>query len=85
VGIAPHELEHVFKPFQTSKQDGTGLGLSIASRIVEGHGGAIRIRSTPGMGTAITVELPAAQAPRSFSGETLPKKEEQDSALTVLD
>jgi signal transduction histidine kinase len=85
VGIAPHELEHVFKPFHTSKQDGTGLGLSIASRIVEGHGGAIRIRSTPGMGTAITVELPAAQAPRSFSGETLPKKEEQDSALTVSD
>jgi len=85
VGIAPHELEHVFKPFHTSKQDGTGLGLSIASRIVEGHGGAIRIRSTPGMGTAITVELQAAQAPRSFSGETLPKKEEQDSALTVSD
>lgn len=85
VGIAPHELEHVFKPFHTSKRDGTGLGLSIASRIVEGHGGAIRIRSTPGMGTAITVELPAAQAPRSFSGDPLPKKEEQDSALTVSD
>ena len=83
VGIAPHELEHVFKPFHTSKQEGTGLGLSIASRIVEGHGGAIRIRSTPGMGTAITVELPAAQAPRSFSGDPLPKKEEQDSALTI--
>jgi signal transduction histidine kinase len=85
VGIAPHELEHVFKPFHTSKQEGTGLGLSIASRIVEGHGGAIRIRSTPGMGTAITVELPAVQPPRSFSGDPLPKKEEQDSAVTALD
>jgi signal transduction histidine kinase len=85
VGIAPHELEHVFKPFHTSKQEGTGLGLSIASRIVEGHGGAIRIRSTPGMGTAITVELPSAQPPRSFSADPVPKKEEQDSALTVTD
>ncbi len=56
VGIAPHELESVFKPFQTSKAGGTGLGLSIASRIVEGHGGAIRIKSTPGVGTAVTVE-----------------------------
>jgi two-component system sensor histidine kinase PilS (NtrC family) len=66
VGIEPHELESVFKPFHTTKQGGTGLGLSIASRIVEGNGGTIQIKSTPGMGTAITVELPA-RSPSSRS------------------
>lgn len=86
-GIAPHELEQVFKPFHTSKQGGTGLGLSIASRIVEGHGGSIRIRSTPGMGTAVTVELPVAKipmdsaAPGSSFEEELPKEEEVTSAF----
>jgi signal transduction histidine kinase len=74
VGIEPQELEHVFKPFHTSKPGGTGLGLSIASRIVEGNGGSIRIRSTPGMGTAVTVELPTG-IPGS-SGEAVEPKEE---------
>jgi two-component system sensor histidine kinase PilS (NtrC family) len=83
VGIEPQELEHVFKPFHTSKPGGTGLGLSIASRIVEGNGGIIRIRSTPGTGTAITVELPTG-IPRS-SGEALaPKEESRARKLEVV-
>jgi two-component system sensor histidine kinase PilS (NtrC family) len=76
VGIPPHELESVFKPFHTSKREGTGLGLSIASRIVEGNGGAIRVKSTPGMGTAFTVELAAAGADRGSSrGAPTPMEE----------
>jgi two-component system sensor histidine kinase PilS (NtrC family) len=63
-GIPPRELEQIFKPFHTSKPDGTGLGLSIASRIVEANDGTIQVKSTPGVGTAITVELPAARAAR---------------------
>ncbi|MBZ0267718.1 hypothetical protein K8I85_06150, partial [bacterium] len=59
-GIQPQELEDIFRPFHTSKSGGTGLGLSIASRIVEGNGGTIQVKSTPGIGTAFTVELPAA-------------------------
>lgn len=61
-GIAPHEMESLFKPFHTSKRGGTGLGLSIAARIVEGNGGALQVKSTPGMGSAFTVELPAESA-----------------------
>ncbi len=77
VGIAPHELEHVFKPFHTSKEGGTGLGLAIANRIVESSGGAVRIKSTPGMGTAVTVELKAAResSPSSHT-EELPTSSE---------
>ncbi len=63
VGIPPHELDNIFKPFHTSKRGGTGLGLSIASRIVDGNGGTIRVKSTPGVGTAFTVDLPAACVP----------------------
>ena len=59
-GIPPHELENIFKPFHTTKRNGSGLGLSIASRIIEGNGGVIRVKSTPGVGTAITVELPTS-------------------------
>jgi signal transduction histidine kinase len=62
-GIPTHELENIFKPFHTSKAGGTGMGLSIASRIVEGNGGTIQVKSTPGMGTAVTIELPAPALP----------------------
>jgi two-component system sensor histidine kinase PilS (NtrC family) len=74
-GIASHELEEIFKPFHTTKRGGTGLGLSIASRIVEGNGGVIRVRSTPGVGTAFTVELPAAARGGSSPGADRPKSE----------
>jgi two-component system sensor histidine kinase PilS (NtrC family) len=74
-GIASHDLEHVFKPFHTTKAGGTGLGLPIAARIVEGNGGSIKVKSTPGVGTAFTVELPAA--PGSSPALPAPKKERE--------
>lgn len=57
-GIAPENLEDVFNPYFTSKQNGTGLGLAIVHKIIEDHGGAVRIRSKPGIGTTVTIELP---------------------------
>ena len=74
-GIVAHDLEHVFKPFHTTKAGGTGLGLPIAARIVEGNGGTIRVKSTPGVGTAFTVELPAARG--SSAAFPAPKKERE--------
>lgn len=61
-GITPQQLEHVFDPFYTTRQNqgGTGLGLSIVHGIVRSYGGTIDIKSTPGRGTSITVELPPA-------------------------
>lgn len=57
-GIAPENLEDVFNPYFTSKQNGTGLGLAIVHKIIENHGGAVRIRSKLGIGTTVTIELP---------------------------
>jgi signal transduction histidine kinase len=59
-GIAPEVLPKIFDPFFTTKAigQGTGLGLSISYKIVEGHGGRLEVRSTPGAGTCFTVVLP---------------------------
>jgi two-component system sensor histidine kinase HydH len=59
-GIAPEDLRKVFRPFFTTKPSGTGLGLAIASRIVEAHGGALQVYSTPGAGALFEFVLPAS-------------------------
>ena len=60
VGIKPSEMEHIFRPFFTTKPDvkGTGLGLSICHGIIKKHNGEIRIESRPGEGATFTVVLP---------------------------
>ncbi len=57
-GISPENLEHIFRPFYTTKGNGTGLGLSLARRIVEDHQGRIDVTSEPAKGTRFVVTLP---------------------------
>ncbi len=62
VGIAEDQLPLVFERFHRtdpSRADGgAGLGLSIARQIAEAHGGEIRAKSTPGVGSTFTLLLP---------------------------
>jgi signal transduction histidine kinase len=62
-GIAPDALSHVFDPFYSTKPEGTGLGLAIAQRIAVAHGGSLTVRSEPGGGTRVSLELPLLRAP----------------------
>ena len=57
-GIEPGELEKIFEPFYTTKTSGTGLGLAVVKAIVEDHNGEIRIDSTPGDGSTVSITLP---------------------------
>ncbi len=56
-GIGEEEMNQLFEPFFTTKARGIGLGLAISRKIVQNHGGKIRIESVPGEGTTVTVEL----------------------------
>ncbi|MDB4942832.1 MAG: histidine kinase [Labilithrix sp.] len=61
-GIASENLERVFEPFFSTKaEDGTGLGLSLVKRIVDEHGGSVRVESQVGVGSAFIVTLPLAE------------------------
>ena len=61
-GISAADLPRVFEPFYSSKAKGQGLGLACTQRIVRDHGGAIRIDSQLGVGTSVTVSLPALRS-----------------------
>lgn len=60
-GMAPDVCNHAFDPFYTTKGvgEGTGLGLAVSYSIIcDKHGGTIRVESTPGKGTCVTISLP---------------------------
>ena len=59
-GMTPEVLARIGEPFFTTRSEGTGLGLGITRRIVEEHGGTLRIASQPGQGTEIALRLPLA-------------------------
>jgi len=67
-GIRREDLGRVFDPYFTTKPSGTGLGLAIVHRIVEAHGGEIRLESEPGKGTTFTVILPISEPAPSDKG-----------------
>jgi len=59
-GVPADERDKIFEPFFTKKTRGTGLGLSVARRVVEAHGGTIRVTDAPGGGALFRVEIPEA-------------------------
>lgn len=66
VGISPEDQSRLFEEFKqvgrdrARKAEGTGLGLALTKRLVELHGGTIRVDSAAGKGSTFTVEMPLA-------------------------
>lgn len=57
-GIAEDQLEVIFNPFHTTKENGSGLGLSVVHGIIAEHGGTINVESVPGQGATFSVAFP---------------------------
>jgi PAS domain S-box-containing protein len=57
-GIGEADLPYIFDPFFSSKKKGTGLGLYNVKKIVEAHGGAVRVTSSIGEGTQFRIAFP---------------------------
>lgn len=60
-GITQSQINEVFNPFFTTKENGIGVGLGICSRIIENHNGKISVTSNQGTGTVFTIVFPSEQ------------------------
>ena len=68
-GVAAEMREQIFNPFVTTKQKGVGLGLSIVSKIVDDHGGLLRLEASSGPGACFTVFFPLSEKGESKIAE----------------
>ena len=65
VGIPEEDLQHIFDPFFTSKDEGSGLGLAVSHQIVQEHGGFVTVESNLGKGTVFFVHVPVGRQVRA--------------------
>ncbi|MEM6851175.1 MAG: PAS domain-containing sensor histidine kinase [Pseudomonadota bacterium] len=88
VGIAPQALARIGRPFEQAPTDistnvrGSGLGLSLVRALARLHGGEMRIVSEPGLGTTVTVDLPAAAGAEGVADLAVHKQLERVEALS---
>ncbi|MEE9911345.1 MAG: hypothetical protein K4571_06435 [Deltaproteobacteria bacterium] len=64
-GIAEENLPRIYDPYFTSKPAGTGLGLAIVQKIMEAHGGTVRVESRAQKGTTVTLRFGLTAAERN--------------------
>lgn len=66
-GIAHEIRARIFEPFFTTKGDkqGTGIGLTVVKRLVEEHGGYIRVEASERQGTMFVIDIPSVQERRA--------------------
>ncbi len=58
IGIPEDEMDMLFEPFYTTKDNAMGLGLIYAKQVIEAHKGDITVESTLGNGTTVNITLP---------------------------
>jgi signal transduction histidine kinase len=62
-GMPPDVVARLGEPFFTTKERGSGLGLGISRRVVDEHGGSLKIESRPEHGTEVVITLPPLKTP----------------------
>lgn len=76
-GISENKLESIFTPFENTGspfqtlETGAGLGLSISKKIIEQHGGSIKVKSRENVGSRFTISLPAGISNNHFLYEDI--------------
>jgi CheY-like chemotaxis protein len=75
MGMSPDVLGHAFEPFFTTKEvgSGSGLGLAQAHGFARASGGAVRIESTPGRGTLVSLFLPRTLKTPAYTPDLMPQ------------
>jgi len=63
IGMTAEQIEHIFDRFYRADSSntavqGVGLGMSIVRHIIQAHHGEIKVKSSPGRGTTVSVDLP---------------------------
>lgn len=91
IGITPAELSNIFEPFVqldsswARPYSGTGLGLTLVQRLVNLHGGTVKVESEVGRGSTFTVTLPCSQFPPEKAEPTdLPHQPQNISEPLIL-
>jgi signal transduction histidine kinase len=94
IGIAPAELSKIFNPFYRGRAvldaqiHGSGLGLALVKHFVEAAGGAVKVKSSPGRGSAFTLSMPVAPAHRpesQLNASAIPRPRETANAASRAD
>jgi PAS domain S-box-containing protein len=83
-GITVKDIEKLFDPFFSSKFTGRGLGLSVVLGIVQSHGGAVTVETTPGRGSTFRVFLPVSAERIIREPHPAAQSVEMDEGGTVL-
>lgn len=60
-GMEPDVCQRMFQQGYSTKGEGRGTGLALVQQMLESYGGTIRVESTPGLGTTITINVPVQQ------------------------
>lgn len=56
-GIPEENIDEIFVPFFTTRENGSGIGLSISKQIMKAHGGNLKVRSVPGKETVFCLSF----------------------------
>jgi nitrogen-specific signal transduction histidine kinase len=80
-------LARIFEPFLTTKFTGLGLGLSAVLGIVRGHGGVLKVQSTPGAGARFLTALPLHDGALELRapGVSMPPRAELQGTVLLVD